>query len=82
MYIPFEAVTITPLKHNRKILSRFLLQNQMFCVCRLPAVYMLYHRFVIIKKEDVVWLPMRQLSTRDQNDTDINNYRSAYDLQQ
>ena len=39
MYIPFEAVTITPLKHNRKILSRFSLQNQMFCVCRLPAVY-------------------------------------------
>ena len=38
MYIPFEAVTITPLKHNRKILSRFSLQNQMFCVCRLPAV--------------------------------------------
>ena len=38
MYIPFEAVTITPLKHNRKILSRFSLQNQMFCVCILPAV--------------------------------------------
>ena len=26
------------------------------------------------KKEDVVWLPMRQLSTKDQNDTDINNF--------
>ena len=36
---------------------------------------------VSIKKEDVVWLPMRQLSTRDQNDTDINNYRSPYGLQ-
>ena len=34
------------------------------------------------KKEDVVWLPMRQLSTKDQNDTDINNYRSPYGLQQ
>ena len=30
------------------------------------------------KKEDVVWLPMSQLSTRDQNDTEINNYRSPY----
>ena len=32
------------------------------------------------KKEDVVWLPKRQLSTKDQNDTDINNYtcRSPY----
>ena len=29
---------------------------------------------ILYKKEDVVWLPMRQLSTRDQNDTDINNY--------
>ncbi|CAC5414402.1 ADPRH [Mytilus coruscus] len=28
MYIPSEAVTINPLKHNRKL----------FCVCRLPAV--------------------------------------------
>ena len=36
----------------------------------------------LYKKEDVVWLPMRQLSTRDQNDTDINSYRSTYDLQQ
>ena len=35
-----------------------------------------------IKKENMVWLPMRQLSTRDQNDTEINNYRSPYDLQQ
>ena len=26
--------------------------------------------------------PMRQLSTKDQNDTDINNYRSPYGLQQ
>ena len=30
------------------------------------------------KKEDVVWLPMRQLSTRNQNDTDINNCRWPY----
>ena len=30
----------------------------------------------------MVWLPMRQLSTKDQNDTDINNYRSPYGLQQ
>ena len=36
----------------------------------------------VYKKEDVVWLPMRRLSTRDQNDTDINNYSSPYSLQQ
>ena len=35
-----------------------------------------------MKKEDEVWFPMRQLSTWDQNDTEINNYRLLYDLQQ
>ena len=39
------------------------------------------------KKEDVVWLPMRQLSTKDQNDTELttighrtalNNKQSSY----
>ena len=34
------------------------------------------------KKEDMVWLPIRQLSTRVQNDTVIINYRSPYGLQQ
>ena len=37
--------------------------------------------FVEDIKKDVVWLPMRQLSTKDQNDTDIDNYRSPYGLQ-
>ena len=32
--------------------------------------------------EDVVWLPIRQLFTRDQNYTDINNYMSPNGLQQ
>ena len=31
---------------------------------------------LLYKKEDVEWLQMRQLYTRDQNDTEINNYRS------
>ena len=35
-----------------------------------------------IKKRDVVCLPMRQLSTRDHHDTEINNYRSMYGFQQ
>ena len=35
-----------------------------------------YKYMLLYKKEDVVLLPMRQLSTKDQNDTDINNYRS------
>ena len=34
------------------------------------------------KKEDVVRLPMRQLSTRDQSETEIYNCRSPYGLQQ
>ena len=29
---------------------------------------------------DVVWLPQTQMSTKDQNDTWINNYRSAYSI--
>ena len=29
----------------------------------------------VYKKEDVVLLSMRQLSRKDQNDTNINNYR-------
>ena len=36
----------------------------------------------LYKKEDVVWLPMRQLSTKDKNDTDMHSYRSPYGLQQ
>ena len=38
----------------------------------------LYANFGKYKKEDAVWLPMRQLSTKDQKDTDSNNYRSPY----
>ena len=38
----------------------------------------LLQKFINYKTEDVVWLPMRQLYTRDQNDTEINNYRSQY----
>ena len=42
----------------------------------------LNYRRLIKRKEDVVWLPMRQLSTRDQNYTEIYTYRSSYGLQQ
>ena len=37
----------------------------------------------IIKKNlDVVWLPMKQLPTKDKNDTEINNYGSPFGLRQ
>ena len=36
----------------------------------------------LYKTKDVVWLTMRQLSTSEQNDTDINNYKSPYSIQQ
>ena len=53
MNIPFEAATITPLKHNRKKLSRFSLQNRLFCLYRLLAViklhmHIIYHLLVTI----------------------------------
>ena len=46
------------------------------------VVLPIYCVYLTYKKEEVVWLPMRQLSTKDQNETDINNYRSVYGLQQ
>ena len=38
MYIPCEASSRTLLHQNRKLSSRISLQNQLFCLCRLPAV--------------------------------------------
>ena len=38
MYIPCEASTWTLLHQNRKLSSRISLQNQLFCLWRLPAV--------------------------------------------
>lgn len=55
MFIPYEfkAATMTPLKHNRKKLSRFSLQNRLFCLYRLLAViklhmHIIYHLLVTI----------------------------------
>jgi hypothetical protein len=39
MYIPCEASSWILLHQNRKLSSRISLQNQLFCLCRLPAVY-------------------------------------------
>ena len=39
MYIPCEASSCTLLHQNRKLSSRISLQNQLFCLCRLPAVH-------------------------------------------
>jgi hypothetical protein len=38
MYIPCEASSWTLLHQNWKLSSRISLQNQLFCLCRLPAV--------------------------------------------
>ena len=38
MYIPCEASSWTLLHQNRKLSSRISLQNQLFSLCRLPAV--------------------------------------------
>jgi hypothetical protein len=38
MYIPCEASSWTLLHQNRKLSSRISLQNQLFCLYRLPAV--------------------------------------------
>ena len=38
MYKPCEASSWTLLHQNRKLSSRISLQNQLFCLCRLPAV--------------------------------------------
>ena len=39
MYIPCEASSWTLIHQNRKLSWRISLQNQLFCLCRLPAVY-------------------------------------------
>jgi hypothetical protein len=38
MYVSCEASSWTLLHQNRKLSSRISLQNQLFCLCRLPAV--------------------------------------------
>ena len=40
MYIPCEASSWTLLHQNRKLSSQISLQNQLFCLCRLPAMLM------------------------------------------
>jgi hypothetical protein len=42
MYIPCEASSWTLLHQNRKLSSRISLQNQLFWLCRLPAVLSLF----------------------------------------
>jgi hypothetical protein len=39
MYIPCEVSSWTLLHQNRKLSSRISLQNRLFCLCRLPAVW-------------------------------------------
>lgn len=51
----------------------------------LYVILLTYQRNVMpsqYKTEAMVGLPMRRLFKRDQNDTDLNNYRSPYDLNQ
>ena len=51
------------------------LEKQLSCP-KLPMTFDTFSEILkslnVQKKEDVVWMPMRQLSTRDQNDTEIN----------
>ena len=46
MYISCEASSWTLLHQNRKLSSRISLQNQLFCLCRLPAVIYEWRGFV------------------------------------
>jgi hypothetical protein len=50
MYIPCEASSWTLLHQNRKLSSRISLQNQLFCLCRLPAVFLLKLYMVLYKR--------------------------------
>ena len=45
MYIPCEASSWTLLHQNRKLSSRISLQNRLFCLCRLPAVFELIDKY-------------------------------------
>ena len=56
MYIPCEASSWTLLHHNRKLSSRISLQNQLFCLCRLPAVYLYLELNQNVTKIPFFWL--------------------------
>ena len=61
MYIPCEASSWTFLHQNRKLSSRISLQNQLFCLCRLPAVIYAISNvstFSRITKYARYWLPI------------------------
>ena len=87
-YLYVQHLTSTPpngvfriLLYTRVIITGLTLQNSiivtLFPILKLrKEMRNVSKRQQKKKKKDVVWLPMRQLSTRDQNDTDINNYRS------
>jgi hypothetical protein len=53
MYIPCEASSWTLLHQNRKLSSRISLQNQLFCLYRLPAVNRHFGGIAILRKPHV-----------------------------
>ena len=65
MYIPCEASSWTFLHQNRKLSSRISLQNQLFCLCRLPAVIYAISNvstFSRITKYARYWLPINLIN--------------------
>ena len=63
MYIPCEASSWTLIHQNRKLSWRISLQNQLFCLCRLPAV--------------VVWIRISSISYDFWNELDRNAPKGA-----
>ena len=72
MYIPCEASSWTLIHQNRKLSWRISLQNQLFCLCRLPAVY-----FWLQKENVVVWIRISSISYDFWNELDRNAPKGA-----
>ena len=65
MYIPCEASSWTLLHQNRKLSSRISLQNQLFCLCRLPVVLLsfFFGHCVVCPSIYEFWLHLWYLQT-------------------
>ena len=67
--------------HNVQISAKIIHVNFWYLFWNSPVIKS-FTKFIDYKKKRCMITMLRQLSTRDQNDTEINNYRSPYGLQQ
>ena len=82
MYIPCKASSWTLLHQNRKLSSRISLQNQLFCLCRLPAVIRALKRKIVNLEDTKSYTAKEEINCTSSNSTtyDTNNQSLLQDI--